>query len=238
MTTAELQPMYLLDETWDTAEYIGPGARYGKDRRLTDEEEKVRQWIRNTRIQVAEIAETTMIRSKENHDYLLTKLEMNIILPKGIIEELRFKATLKGDGEVSNKVYAHDGFPKDIIVDKYIVEGKVTLGVTKLLNLVPVIGDLVPDLELKPKEFKLGKLRQVQVDFSGSKTPIPEWYLSAKGIKNELSVALIIAKLRGINRIEAEIQCAWIYNPGILSKTRVGTDEKTILIYGTKHHQP
>jgi len=234
MSVAELRPIYLLGEDWETIKYVGLGGRYFGRRKLTEEEEKVMRWIRDTRIQIAGIAETVMISSRADHEYLKTELGMNIVLPKGTIEELRFEATLKGDGEVSKKVYAIDGFPNDIIEDKHIIQGQITLGVSKLFKLVPVVGDVLPDLELGPWKFALGRLRNVQVDFSGPKTPTPEWYFKADGIRNELRVTLTIAKHRSIQNIDAEVRCGWVYDPGIFSKIKVGTDEKTIQIYKQK----
>lgn len=231
MANVELMATRLLDEDWETVKYLGARGRYFHGMKMSKEEKEVMTWIRGIRIQVSDIADTVLVNSNSDHEYLKTELGMNIVLPKGIIEELRFKVNLKGDGELSNKVYAIDGFPKDMIEDKNIIEGKVTIGVSKLLQFVPTYGQFLPELELGPWQFTLGKIRKVYVDFSGAKTSTPEWYLKAEGIKNELGVTLTIAKHATVKNVNAEVRCAWVYNPGIFSRLKLGTDEKIIQIY-------
>lgn len=159
---------------------------------------------------------------------------MNIILPKGSIEKLRFKMTLKGDDEISHEVVAIDGFPKDVIEEKEIMAGKIKVGITKALKFIPAIGNLLPDLleiEFNPWEFKLGSLKKVNIDFSGGLTFQPEWYFKEDGIKNDLRVALTIKKPKSIVNIKGEVIAAWIYDPGFFQKAKVQTDGKTLKIY-------
>jgi len=111
----ELTPKYFLNENWEISEPIPPKPALLLMKKALPEEEEWRKWIKSTRIEVAGTAETTKISSDEKYDYFKSELGMNIILPKGSIEELRFKITLKGDDEISDDVVAIDGFPKDII---------------------------------------------------------------------------------------------------------------------------
>lgn len=233
MKVAELTPVYLLDEDWEFSNYVGPGGRFFGRRNLSKEEEEVLKWIRGTCIQIASIAETMIINGKADYKYLKTELRMNTVLPKGTIEEFRFKVALKGDGQLSEKVYAIDGFPRDKIEDKHIIEGNITIGINKLFKFVPipVVGEVLPELQLGPWNFALGRLRRVEVDFSGPYTPTPEWYFNAEGIGKEMRVALIIAKHKSVQKIDADVRCAWVYNPGILQKLKLGTDEKLIQVY-------
>jgi hypothetical protein len=225
----ELKPKYILDENWNVSEPIPPAPAL----KAFTREEELRQWIESTRIEVAPVTETTKISSDETYDYFKSELGMNIILPKGSIEELRFKITLKGDGEISDQVIAIDGFPKDKIEEKEIMGGKIKVGITKSLKFIPVVGEILPDLldiEFNPWEFKLGSLKKVNIDFCGGPTLSPEWYFKKDGIKNDVNLALTIKKLKSIEKVEGEVEAAWIYNPGFLMTPRVGSDPKTIRI--------
>ena len=227
-----LLPIFLLDEEWEEMKYIGTKGRYFTRRDISDEEKEILNWIRSTRIEIADIAETELVSSQPDFDYIKTELGMNIVLPKGNIEELRFYIKLKGDGEVSNNLFAIDGFPNTLIEDKYIIKGKVTIAVTKLMKFIPTVPDkLLPELELGPWNFKFGHIRFAEINFSGPKTATPEWYFRAKAINNELRISLTIAKAKNIQNVEADVKCGWTYDPGIFKKTRLGSGEKTIQIY-------
>ena len=231
-TMDSLQPIFLLDEEWKEMKYIGTKGKYFTRRDISDEEKKMLDWIRATRIEIADMAETKLVSQQADFDYIKTELGMNIVLPKGNIEELRFFVTLKGDGEVSNNVYAIDGFPDTVIEEHHIIQGKITIGVTELMKFIPILSDKIPlKLELGPWKFQFGYIRFAEINFSGPKTATPEWYFRAKAIKNELRITLTIAKAKTIQSVEADVKCGWIYDPGIFSKVRLGSDEKTIQIY-------
>jgi hypothetical protein len=226
----ELRPKYFLNENW---EILKPIPSEPALKSATPEEE-LKKWIESTVIKVTEVADTKVISSDNQYNYLKSELGMNIILPKGRIEKMRFKITLKGDGYVSDKVVAIDGFPKDVIEEKYIIEGKIKVGITKLFKFIPVIGKLpegLLEIELNPWEFKIGSLRKVNIDFSGGLTFFPEWFFKEDGIKNDLRVALTIRKSKEINRLEGDVVAAWIYDPGVTKKEIVQTDSKTVKIY-------
>lgn len=235
LVEVNLTPAYFLNDTWQVTEPIPAVKLYAfPPWKSEPDEEDIINAIRATRIEVASNAETKRVNSGSKFDYLKSELGMNIIVPIGVIEEMRFKVTLQGNGEGSDKVLAIDGFPKDVIEEKQIVAGKIKLGITKSFKFVPVVGTLLADLldiDLNPWEFKLGNLRRVNVDFSGGLTSRPEWYFRRNGIRNDLRVALTIKKPKSVMNIKAEIQAAWIYDPGFLRKARVGTDKKAVEIY-------
>lgn len=197
---------------------------------LENSRKKIIDLIRNTRIDIAEVAETKEISSKGKYDYLKSEIGMNIILPKGSISEMRFYVTLIAEGEA----VAIDGFPKDVIEEKEILGGKIKVGISQAFKFIPVVGSYVGDLldiQLNPLEFNLGSLKRVNIDFSGGLTAKPEWYFKENGIKNELRVALMIRKVKSVENIEGDVKAAWLYDPGFLKKVRVGSNERTIKIY-------
>ncbi len=251
MESIELTPKFILDDNWEVSKSIEKIeepqreliAEYAKDKFRPEpepapepeesDEEKVRRQIKEIRIKVAPKAETNIIKFDHKNQYLKSELGMNIILPKGKIEELRFIVALTDGSNNSDKINAIDGFPKDIIDEKHIVEGKIKVAVNKLFKFIPIIGDVVADtidVELEPWEFKLGSLKKVNVDFSGGLTDKPEWYFKENGIKNDLRVALTIKTPKLLEKIEASVRAMWIYDPGFWGKPKVGTDARTVNI--------
>lgn len=227
-----LEPRYFLDENWKLSGLIREPRRFVITTGVETGEEKWTRMIRRLRIEVAEAAQTSKIGSDEKFDYFESEIGMNIILPRGRIEEMRFHVTLKGEGEV----VAIDGFPKGMIDEKAIIGGKIKVAINKLFLFIPVpaVGTLLAELleiELNPWEFKLGSLRKVNIDFSGGLTSQPEWYFREDGIKNDLRVALTIRKAKSVRNIEGEVTARWLYDPGFLRKARVGTDTKIVRIY-------
>jgi hypothetical protein len=248
----ELRPITFLDENWErltpkpgylteppwelTAEVMRSQAgiliKEEPTEEETDLETQKEEWIkriRSTRIEIAEIAETRVIGTDYKYTYLESEMGMNIIVPKGRIKELRFHASLLSGEEV----VALDGFPKDEIEEKAIVSGTIKLAINKSFKFIPVIGPIISDIleiDLNPWDFKIGKIKKVNVDFSGGKTSTPEWYFKENGFKNDLKVALIIRKPKKAKRIVANVWAGWIHDPGILKKATVGTDYKEVEI--------
>ncbi|KYK34791.1 MAG: hypothetical protein AYK22_04775 [Thermoplasmatales archaeon SG8-52-3] len=246
----QLEPKFILDEKWNPSGEISSLIRSEEDNlaikgdieieipkgeekrvghRTLSKEEQLMKLIRSIRIEVAEEAITEKIGSDEKHDYFKSVLGMNIILPKGRIKELRFHITLMAE----RNVVAIDGFPKDVIEEKYIIGGKIKVGINETFEFIPIIGKVVKkllDIELNPWEFKLGNLKKVNIDFSGGSTSKPEWYFKENGIKNDLRVALTIKKPKDIGNVEAVAKAAWIYDPGIFKEIKLGSDTKTVKI--------
>ena len=247
----QLEPKYILNEEWNTSGEIsdlicsepenlsiGEGesttSENVENRRIgmileTDKEE-ILKTIRSIRIEVAEAAKTEKISSDEKYDYLKSEIGMNIVLPKGSITEMKFNIALKSE----EKVIALDGFPKDVIDEKWIINGKVKVGINKAFEFIPIVGDFIGkviDFELNPWEFKLGRIKRVNIDFSGGLTSTPEWYFKENGIKNDLRVALTIKKPKNIENIEGAIKAAWIYYPGFFKQLKLGTDVKIVKLY-------
>ncbi len=190
--------------------------------------------IKQTRIEIAEYAESTIIGSDHKYDKIKAELGMNIIIPKGKIEQLRFEVSFK-ENSGYEPIIAVDGLPSDLFDEKYLVQGKVNVAVDKLLKFIPVtanVSNLLPaDIELEPWEFHLGRMRDVKIDFSGGLTSQPAWFFQGNGIKNDVRVALTIKKPKNLDKVTADVRAAWVYKPGLFSSQKVGSDVKNILIY-------
>ncbi len=232
----QLEPRYFLDENWEVSGSIRRPLISAMAARVETagqtEEQTWIDWIQGVRIEVAEAAQTRNIGGDEEKEYLESELGMNIVVPKGTIEELRFHITMEAQNG-QDSIVVIDGFPKDAIEEKAIVEGRIKLALNKAFMFIPVVGPIAADLlqiELNLWEFKIGSLKRVNIDFSGGLTCQPEWYFRGDGIKNDLRVALTIRKPRSIGAIQGQVRAAWVYNPGFRKKGKVGTDMKTVQI--------
>ena len=177
MPDVQLTPAYFLDDNWEQIEQIPPVSNA-----MSDEEKEAVNWIRGTSIKIAPHAETVKVTPPPdpNFDYLKSELGMNIILPKGSINELRFNVTLTPIAGSADTV-ATDGFPKGSIHSTSIVGGQVRIGITKGFKLIPVIGNAVAQLlsvDLNPWDFRIGSLKQIEVAFSGTLGPEIMWYFT------------------------------------------------------------
>ena len=171
-------------------------------------EEQWLDWVRIVHIELAEAAETRRIGSDDRYEYYESEIGMNIIVPKGNIEELRYHVTLLG-----GDIVAVDGFPKDVINEIPLIAGRVQVCLNKAFMFIPVVGGKIAELleiELNPWEFRIGNLKMVHVDFSGGLTSKPGWYFKKNGIKDDLRVALTIRKPIGLDHIEGRVKAGWV----------------------------
>lgn len=255
MKNLPLEPTYLLDDNYSLNQSINFTSKFEKipdqiretkdlSQQLGDLwqrkfEDNLQGWeiirlIKQTRIEIAEYAESTLIGSDHKYDKIESELGMNIIIPQGKIEQLRFEVSLK-ENTSSESIIAVDGMPSDLFDEKFLLTGKVTVAVDKLLKFIPVtvnVSNILPgEVELGPWEFNIGRMRNVKIDFSGGLTSQPAWFFQGNGIKNDVRVALTIKKPKNIDKITADVRAFWSYKPGLFRSQKVGSDVKNILIY-------
>ena len=222
--------IHLSREFWTAPAY--DKKREEKKPEYKEELKKWVNWIKSIRIEIAEESQTKKIKIKDDdkkYDYLRSEIGMNIIVPQGRIAKMRFKVSL----HAKHRVVAMDGFPKDVIDQQHIVQGQISVAISKYFKFIPMIppGVLDPlDIVLGPWDFKLGSLNKVNIDFSGGLTSTPEWYFKEDGIKNDLRITMTIRKPKNVKSIEGKVKAGWIYSPGFLRKAKVGTSAKSIKI--------
>jgi len=213
--------------------WAAPAYKKKREEKKPEYKEELKKWvdwIKSVRIEIAEESQTERIKSDKDYDYLRSEIGMNIIVPQGKITKMRFRVSLLA----KHRVVAIDGFPKDVIEQRHIVEGRIRVAISKLLKFIPVIppGVLDPvDIELGPWEFNLGNLQRVNIDFSGGLTSTPEWYYKRDGIRNDLRVTMTIRKPKKVKSIEGKVRAGWTYVPGFWRRARVGTSAKSIKIF-------
>ena len=236
MNERELTPRYLLKDDWEIDQPMptesGAKSIFGSD--------EILQGIRAIRIEVAPSANTRVISTDAESDCLLSEIGMNLVVPRGSIQELRFKATLLAEGEIGTDLIVLDGYPKGHVEQRSIVDGKVTLGVSKLFTFIPAIGPVTGaalgellKIELNPWEFKIGNIREAEIIFSGSLTFEPEWYFRESGLNGELQVTMTIKKPVNVKSVAAQVEAAWAYSPGFLRPIKTSTDAKMVRMFPT-----
>ncbi|MCW2660746.1 MAG: hypothetical protein JWP83_1898 [Mycobacterium sp.] len=256
----QLSAAYFLDDNWEPVERIPAALRGEHSRdRLSEfehrefsreygqpssaksaDDQQMLNWIRGTSIKIAPRAETVKLTPPPDcdFDYLKSELGMNIILPKGRIDELRFNVSLTQVGG-TQETFATDGFPNSSIHHTTIVGGQIKIGITQAFRLIPVVGHVVAELlpisvNLNPWSFRIGSLKRIDVAFNGGLTTEPEWYFKNAGIKtDEIRIAMILKKQKKTTGVSAEVKAAWRYNPGgFFPEKPVGSDIKAVTIYG------
>lgn len=238
MTDIDLSPKYFLKENGliqglvpqDFDNMFGPGMFPSNEVELfagkfnqddMPEAKKNLGHINNTKIKIAEFAESTSLKTEGEVEYIKSELGMNIILPKGTIDSLRFRVELKSyDG-----VFAVDGFPNDSITNKPIINGTINLGIDKLFKFIPIPSGIpnplnLLEIKLNPIEFQIGNLKKINIDFGGGLTCEPEWYFTNAGIGNGTNArfALTIKKPKNLQELNAEVEAIWTYSPGFIDR--------------------
>jgi hypothetical protein len=247
MAQLELKPYVFTDETGKIIGLIptnlDEGAPYfaqdGSEYAHIDmaEAQTILGYINATKIKIADRSATKLLSSDEEFDYLESELGMNVILPRGTIDKLRYKITLFS--KESDDVWAQDGFPKNEIDEKFVIDGKIELGVDIDFNLVPMFEQQVKPLlkiDLNPWDFHIGNLKRIKVVFNGGLSKEPEWLFSDCGLENgkNLRVTLIIKKAKIIRNVEANVEAYWSYYDRwwnkIFKGAQLGTDKAKVRI--------
>jgi len=250
MIQLELRPHYFMDETGKVLSQIpvnleeGLGSSYlakggfGSYAQIDlVEAQTILGNINATKIKIADRSATRILSSDENFDYLESELGMNVILPRGTIDKLRYKITLFS--KESDDVWAQDGFPKNEIDEKYVIDGTIKIGVDVNFNLVPMFAQQVNPLlkiDLNPWNFQIGHLKRIKVVFDGGLSKEPEWLFSDCGLENgkNLRVTLIIKKAKIIKNVDAYVEAYWSYYDGwwnkIFNGVQLGTEKVKVRI--------
>lgn len=192
--------------------------------------------IREVQIELQEHAATSLLSEKDSYEYLESKFGVEMVVPTGRIEELDFRLEMK----TSNKeLYFLDGFPKELIEDKWIVHGKITLKLGELFQLIPTLTPLknfptgIIGIELDPIEFRLFRKKDVKIAFGGQRSSWMRWYIKGEVIKGGFGIVFTVRKPKDTEVVEADVKARWVYNPPGLLAGKVGSEpvESTVRIW-------
>ncbi len=167
------------------------------------------------------------------YDYYLVELGLNVLTGKEAkIPALRFEVDLRCDGARTD-VTAYDIMPKDTIKRVKVIEGKVSLGISKLLGLIPgPIGILLPNLlsiDINPWEFSWS-LTKYQIDASGPKNYEIYWLLYDTETVQSFNPTMILKVRKNVKKVTATVRAIYDIKTGLLSTKEPKSDEKIIPI--------
>ena len=149
------------------------------------------------------------------------------------IPGLVFEVDLRSDGKDRTDVTAYDVMPNDKIKRVKVIEGKISLGVSKLLGLMPgLIGKVLPNLlsiDINPWEFSW-ELPRYQIDTSGPKNYHIYWRLYDTEVVQGFNPTMIVKVRKGVNKLTAMVRALYQIKTGLLSPKEVRSDEKVIPI--------
>lgn len=187
-------------------------------------ERELSEQIRSPSISVAKYAEVLKIPNDKLSDtirddmfeYFRIDTGMNILVPVGRINELRFVFSIFADGRQSNSAFAIDGFPNNMLKHVNIFDGKIKLNINNFLKIIPIslsqtIADVL-DIDMNPWEIKWG-YDKLEIGFSGAYTDKIEWYLSSENINQSFNCHLILKKRTTVKQVIGKVAAAWKYEP-------------------------
>lgn len=175
-------------------------------------------------------------------NYYLVELGLSVLLGReAIIPILRFEADLYSDGEDRTDVTTTSLAPTDRIKKLKIIDGKISIGVNNLLNLIPgPFGKIIPnliDIDINPIEFKW-ELRRYEIDVDGPLDYVVSWKIYETEtvqsfnpmmiIKAKKKVSKIYAKVRAIYKLKTKPDTPFI--PKLFWKAEVFTKDREVSI--------
>jgi hypothetical protein len=199
-----------------------------------DPESPEAQGLRRVVVKAPLVAFKVCSTTDDKYEYIVSEIPLQIQVPEGRIKDFLLEVKLKADDRTCDKAVVRDGFPKDLIEEKYIVEGKVTCGVNLDTNtfIPPPLPKAEIGVEIKPIEFRVGAARNVKIDFSGPGNTYTSWYLNKDGIQNDLTVFLITRREKSVETVTADVEAKWKYDgPGWFDSVPIASDSSTIRIY-------
>jgi len=150
-------------------------------------------------------------------DFYNVELGLNILLGRGYeIPRLRFMMEIFGDDRKSPDVIAYDAFPHTQVKKIQIIGGKINLGVSSALNLIPFpIGQILSNIlkiDLNPWEFNWA-YDQIELMFAGRLSYELDWDLRHKNIYQGFNPTLILKKRKRINKVVAKVKVIYSLKP-------------------------
>ncbi|PKP59471.1 MAG: hypothetical protein CVT88_05425 [Candidatus Altiarchaeales archaeon HGW-Altiarchaeales-1] len=167
-------------------------------------------------------------------NYYVVELGLNVLLDKGVkITKLLFEVDLKCDQDRID-VTAYDIMPDDRIKNIKIVDGKISVGITKLLKFLPApLGQVMPDvLDINiSREFKWG-FDKYEIDAAGEKDYRIYWKIYDTNVAQGFSPRMIIKAKKGVSEITGTVSCTYKLEKWFgLSWVEIKSEDKEIKIW-------
>jgi hypothetical protein len=169
------------------------------------------------------------------YDYYLVELGLNVVVRREAkIPSLAFDVDLQSDGSDRTDVTAYDVMPRDEIKRVKIIQGKVSLGITNLLNLIPgPVGKLLPNLlsiDINPWKFKW-TYEKCLIDTTGPKSYHIYWRLYETDVVQGFNPTMILKVRKPVSNITAVVRATYRIKTGrLLREKEVHSDEKPVRV--------
>jgi hypothetical protein len=166
-------------------------------------------------------------------DYYVVELGLNVCIGREAkIPQLKFEADLYSDSDERNDVTTNSVSPTDEIRRVKIVDGKVAVGVSKLLELIPVVGDVASKLltiDINPIEFK-AELTKYSIDTSGPRSYNTSWRIYGTETVQSFNPVMILKARKNVNKIWAIVRVTYILQTGFFNKAEVESNPIVVKI--------
>jgi len=139
------------------------------------------------------------------------------------IPNLKFEADLYSDGIDRTDVTTNSVAPTDSIKTVLSIEGKISIGISKLLQLIPgPIGTEIPNLlgiDLNPIPFKW-TLQKYEIDTSGPLDYNASWRIYETDNVQSFNPIMILKAKKRISKITAKVRVTYELKTSILSDSQ------------------
>ena len=169
-----------------------------------------------------------------NFNYYVVELGLNVLVrQEAKIPELMFEVDLYSDGEDRTDVTTNSVAPTDKLHTAVAVSGNIQIGVTKALELIPVVGNVVKDLisiTINPIEFKW-ELRRYDIVASGPLNYNTSWRVYNTENVQSFNPMMVLKAKKKISKIWANARVTYTLKTGFLNlHTEIYSNKKKVSI--------
>ncbi len=214
---------------------------------LTDDSKK--KLLKQVMIEVAPVARVYPISSEQADlsdsikktlpyfNYYIVELGLNVCVgQEATIPELKFEVDLYSNGKDRSDVTTNSVAPTDSIRKVKIVDGKITIGISKLLELIPapvggVFSNLI-NIDINPIEFKW-ELTKYIIDASGPLNYKAYWRVHDTDNVQSFNPIMVLRAKKNISKISAKARAIYVLKfskLGIFRHTEIYSDEKKVSV--------
>jgi len=214
-----------------------------KDQLSADSKKKI---LKEVKVGVAPVARVYAISSGQSDlsdaikktmpyfNYYVVELGLNVLVGQGAkIPELMFEVDLYSNRKDRTDVTTNSVAPTDSLHTAMAVSGKISIGVTKALELIPVVGNVVKDLisiDINPIAFAW-QLRRYDIDASGPLNYKASWRVYNTENVQSFNPMMVLRAKKEIGKIWANARVTYSPKSGsIHTQTEIYSDEKTVSI--------
>lgn len=171
-------------------------------------------------------------------NYYVVELGLNVLAgQEAKIPELKFEVDLYSDGKDRTDVTTNSVAPNNSIRTVVNVSGEISIGISKLLELIPFVGKVVSDLidiDINPIEFKW-ELKKYDIATSGPLDYKVSWRVYNTESVQSFNPMMVLKTKKKISKISANARVTYqLETGGIFTRegrhTEIYSNEKKVSI--------